>query len=320
MGELSDDVDQELFREVIGHFMTGVTVITATHAGEDYGMSASSVASLSLEPPMLLACLNRASPTQRAVSASRAFCVNVLAEDQHELAVRFGRSGPDKFMGVAFERGRVGAPLLSEALACLECEVEDDVRGGATHRVLLARVVHASAREGTPLAYFRGGFGRLDPVGDPLAPIDVEALEQAFDARLAIELGAVDLCVGRAPAEQLARLRALMQEANALVRDGRFADARAYVRANQRAHEQLVSMAGSEALLHAYRRLSIPTMMARLFGDDDSAGADLVADHLEIVEALEAGDAARARRALVAHTAGAKRNNADALRSLGGEA
>ena len=155
------ELDRDVFREVIGHFTSGVTVITATSDGRDHGMTASAVTSLSLEPPMLLVCLNNRSPTQQAITRSRAFAVSVLAEGQHELAKHFGRRADDKFAGVAITRGAGGLPLLRDALAVLECEVSDDIVGG-THRVFLARVMHAVARPGSPLAYFRGSFGRIE--------------------------------------------------------------------------------------------------------------------------------------------------------------
>src|SRR3954447_2384965 len=154
------DADSDVFREVIGHFMTGVTVITTAADGQDFGMSASAVSSLSLEPPMVLVCVNATNPTRSAISKSRRFCVNVLAEDQHHLALQFAKPSEDKFAGVLTTESDLGMPVLDEALATLECEVEDDVAGG-THRIFLGRVKRAKARDGSPLAYFRGGFGSL---------------------------------------------------------------------------------------------------------------------------------------------------------------
>jgi flavin reductase (DIM6/NTAB) family NADH-FMN oxidoreductase RutF/DNA-binding GntR family transcriptional regulator len=155
------DLDQEVFREVIGHFTSGVTVITASCDGRDYGMTASAVTSLSLEPPMLLVCINNRSPTQEAITRSRAFAVSVLAEGQHGLARHFAQSTEDKFAGVPTTRGSSGLWLIGDALAVLECEVSDDIVGG-THRVFLGRVVRAVARAGSPLAYYRGSFGRVE--------------------------------------------------------------------------------------------------------------------------------------------------------------
>jgi flavin reductase (DIM6/NTAB) family NADH-FMN oxidoreductase RutF/DNA-binding GntR family transcriptional regulator len=160
------DFDAAAFRRVIGSFMSGVVVITAADGDVPHGMTVSAVSSLSMDPPMLLACLNTASRTQEVVARTGVFAVNILAHDQGELAARFARSGlPDKFDGVGYARGRTGVPLLDGALAVVECKVAEVVTGG-THRVFLGRVLHAEATEGSPLAYFRGRFGKLEIDGD----------------------------------------------------------------------------------------------------------------------------------------------------------
>jgi flavin reductase (DIM6/NTAB) family NADH-FMN oxidoreductase RutF/DNA-binding GntR family transcriptional regulator len=153
--------DKETFRHVIGHFASGVTVITARAADEDFGATASAVSSLSLEPPMLLVCLNTRGSTHAAIHASRAFGVNILDEDQGIIAERFASPHGQKFEGLNVLRGESGTPLLGDALAYCECRVAEDVEAG-THRVFLANVVRAVAREGSPLTYFRGKFGRFE--------------------------------------------------------------------------------------------------------------------------------------------------------------
>jgi flavin reductase (DIM6/NTAB) family NADH-FMN oxidoreductase RutF/DNA-binding GntR family transcriptional regulator len=166
----------EEFRDVIGHFASGVTVITAAHDGEYKGTTASAVSSLSLEPPMVLICLNKTSSTATAVGAAGRFAVNILGEDQAEEAMRFAkpaRAG-DKFAGVAVDTGEHGEPLLADALSTLECNVAEQVTGG-THLVFLAEVERASARTGAPLAYFRGKFGRLELAQDESAFADIRA-------------------------------------------------------------------------------------------------------------------------------------------------
>jgi flavin reductase (DIM6/NTAB) family NADH-FMN oxidoreductase RutF/DNA-binding GntR family transcriptional regulator len=158
-------LDAGAFRQVIGRFMSGVVVITATHQGERRGMTVSAVASLSLDPPMIVTCLNAASSTQEAIRRAGAFAVNILAEDQEHLAGLFARPGADPFLDLPCEPGITGAPILAGALAVLECQIAQEVRGGS-HRVLLANVVRASAGEGSPLAYFRGRFGRIELIQD----------------------------------------------------------------------------------------------------------------------------------------------------------
>ncbi|GIE97452.1 flavin reductase [Paractinoplanes rishiriensis] len=153
-------VDAAHFRHVVGHLASGVTVITTGTGESRNGMTASSVTSLSADPPMMLACINNAVPTAEAVSKSGRYAVNVLGDGQGELARQFATAAADKFRGVAVHPGTLGLPLLSDALAHIECEVVEEVTGG-THTIFLGRVRSATAGNGQPLTYFRGGFGRF---------------------------------------------------------------------------------------------------------------------------------------------------------------
>ncbi|HWI71333.1 MAG TPA: flavin reductase family protein [Baekduia sp.] len=159
-------ITAEVFKEAMGRFVSGVTVVTAVDGGRPVGTTANAVSSLSAEPPMLIICMNRTSTTGAAIRASGCFAVNVLAEDQADLAQRFATKDPDKFQGVDARPGLDGVPLLSGSLATLECRVVEEAVGG-THSVFLAEVATASAREGAPLTYYRSQFGRLG-----LMPID----------------------------------------------------------------------------------------------------------------------------------------------------
>src|SRR6478609_3337841 len=161
-------VDAADFRHVIGHFTSGVAVITTHHDGHAHGMTASAVCSLSLEPPMLLVCASLRAPTQAAILAAGAFAVNILGEGQDRIATRFAGPHPDKFEGIDVQTGRLGLPLLAGALGRIECEVAGSVVGG-THRVFLGAVRAAEVEAGTPLAYFRGRFGRLELAEDETA-------------------------------------------------------------------------------------------------------------------------------------------------------
>jgi flavin reductase (DIM6/NTAB) family NADH-FMN oxidoreductase RutF/DNA-binding GntR family transcriptional regulator len=154
--------DQQAFRDVIGRFASGLTVITTTVDRAPFGTTASAVSSLSLEPPMVLVCLNKASETQAAILKAGAFCVNILAEGQQDLAYQLAGKG-DKFAGTGYQGGIDGVPVLRDTLAHLECRVAETVTGG-THTVFLAHVAVAAGREGAPLTYFRGRFGRLESV------------------------------------------------------------------------------------------------------------------------------------------------------------
>lgn len=190
-------IDAALFRRVIGNFMSGVVVVTASHAGRRQGMTVSAISSLSLEPPMLVACLNTRSDTSALIDRSGLFAVNILSEGQGALAQQFATPAADKFHDVAVRPGRSGVPVLADALAVVECQVAEAVRGG-THLVFLGRATHAEAREGSPLAYFRGSFGRFELAQDDAVLDEVRRLvltralsaeEVASSERLAARLG-----------------------------------------------------------------------------------------------------------------------------------
>ena len=184
------------FRDIIGRFASGVTVITVEHEDQRYGTTASAVCSLSLEPPMLLVCLNKSSSTGQAIAAARHFAVNILGEGQADAAMRFAGKG-DKFAGQRIVRGVAGQPLLGDALANLECRVAEEVTGG-THTVFLGEVEHATGGHGAPLAYFRGQFGRLELKQDEDAHHDIRArvLSRELPAGEPLSLDAVAELVG----------------------------------------------------------------------------------------------------------------------------
>ncbi|WP_153722027.1 flavin reductase [Sporosarcina cascadiensis] len=167
-------VNNLIFREVIGHFTSGVTVITTKHEGVNYGVTASAVSSLSVDPPMLLVCINQATGTCNAISKAKVFGVNILHEDQGEIAMQFARPSKDKFQGIETIEGKLGEPILKETLAHLECRVVQEVTGG-THSVFLAEVVHASAEERNPLTYYRGKFGRFLSHNDEMVYLELRS-------------------------------------------------------------------------------------------------------------------------------------------------
>ncbi len=159
-GPPTEHLDQTVFRDVIGRFASGVTVVT-TRAGErDFGTTASAVSSLSMEPPMLLVCLNRTSETRQAVTEAAVFAVNILGERQADVAYAFAKKSPDKFKDMDIVRGGGGVPLIPGALAHIECRVAETATGG-THTVFLGEVIGAQAGDGAPLTYYRGRFGRF---------------------------------------------------------------------------------------------------------------------------------------------------------------
>jgi flavin reductase (DIM6/NTAB) family NADH-FMN oxidoreductase RutF/DNA-binding GntR family transcriptional regulator len=154
-------VDEAVFRDVIGRFASGVTVITTRVGDQDFGTTASAFSSLSMEPPMLLVCLNKTSETRQAIAEAGWFAVNILGEHQTDIAYAFARKSPDKFRDAEIVRGRNDIPLIPGTLAQLECRVDDTATGG-THTVFMGAVEAATAGEGEPLTYYRGRFGRFE--------------------------------------------------------------------------------------------------------------------------------------------------------------
>jgi len=154
-------VDGQRFREIVGHFASGVTVVTTEVDGQPFGTTASAVTSLSLDPPMMLVCMNKESSTGQAITESGHFAINILCDGQEEVAMRFAGKSADKFRALNFVRGAWGLPLIRDALAHVVCELTEQAEAG-THRVFIAEVRGASASPvGRPMLYFRGRFGKL---------------------------------------------------------------------------------------------------------------------------------------------------------------
>jgi flavin reductase (DIM6/NTAB) family NADH-FMN oxidoreductase RutF/DNA-binding GntR family transcriptional regulator len=164
----SQQLDQAVFRDVIGRFASGVTVITTRASGRDFGTTASAVSSLSMDPPMLLICLNRSSETREAILSAGWFAVNILSEGQADLAYAFAKKAEDKFSGTRIDRGDSGVPLLAGSLAQIECLVTETATGG-THTVFMGEVKHATGTDDAPLTYYRGRFGRFEEMLEDVA-------------------------------------------------------------------------------------------------------------------------------------------------------
>lgn len=156
--------EAEQFRHAMGHFAAGVAVVTTLRpGGGPAGLTASAVSSVSLRPPLVLACVDVASESHDHVVASGVFAVNVLdAAEGPVLARRFATAGAaeHKFQGVAFHAERGGAPVLDRALAWLDCRVLHAYPGG-DHTIFVGEVLACGAAPGEPLLYYRGEFGRL---------------------------------------------------------------------------------------------------------------------------------------------------------------
>lgn len=158
-------IEASEFRRVMGHFASGVTVVTARRSdGVPCGLTANSFCSVSLHPPLVLVCVEYAADSHNCIRDMGAFAINVLEEGRGEgLSRRFAEWGlEDKFRGVAHREERSGAPVLEDALAWLDCRIVEAISAG-DHSIFLGEVIAADAREGTPLVYYRGGYGRFVP-------------------------------------------------------------------------------------------------------------------------------------------------------------
>ena len=157
-------VDPLEFRRAMGHFPTGVSILTTVHDGERHGMTANSITSVSLEPVLILVCLMREARTALAIQRAGRFAVNFLAENQEQMSRRFGIAGQDHFDGLEVDEDLSGLPLLPGCTAYLVCRVTDIVPAG-DHDVVLAEVERAHERGGNPLVFHLGGYKRLPGLG-----------------------------------------------------------------------------------------------------------------------------------------------------------
>jgi flavin reductase (DIM6/NTAB) family NADH-FMN oxidoreductase RutF len=152
------------FRHAVGHFATGVSVVTSVGpGGEPVGTTASAVCSVSLDPPLVLVCFDRSSQTLLAIRHHAAFTINVLAAPQQHLSANFARrGGAAAWDGVRHQPGRTGSPRLAGVLATLDCTLEYRLPGG-DHEIVVGRVRDTqTAGDGAgPLLYWRGGYAAL---------------------------------------------------------------------------------------------------------------------------------------------------------------
>jgi len=154
-------IEKQEFRRVLGRFAAGVTVVTTIgDDGRPYGLTATAFTSVSLEPPLVLVCVDKQSDSHPHFHTAGVFAVNFLGVEDEHLSRHFAVSGGDKFTEVAFRRGVTGAPVLAEALAFLECRIMEVVAGG-DHTIFLGQVEAADARDGDPLLYYCGAYRRL---------------------------------------------------------------------------------------------------------------------------------------------------------------
>lgn len=156
-------VTPDQFRAVLGRFATGVTILTARSAnGEDHGMTASAFCSVSLGPPLVLACVESTTDMFSILRIDGSFGVSILSEDQEALSRRFAELPANRFDGVGYRRGDSGVLLLDEAIAHLECRCVARHTAG-DHDIVVGAVDTAHVADaGRPLLYYRGGYAQLE--------------------------------------------------------------------------------------------------------------------------------------------------------------
>ena len=153
-------LDQARFREALGHFATGITIVTATDAGEPVGFSCQSFAALSLDPPMVILAPAKTSTSWPRIARAGSFCVNIIGEHQEAVCRAFAVSGGDKFDGIDWSPGVTGAPVITGSLAVVECTLGTIYEGG-DHELVTGHVVTMEIGEGSQLIFYRSGFGRF---------------------------------------------------------------------------------------------------------------------------------------------------------------
>ena len=155
-------IDQYQFRRVMGNFATGVTILTTAVGEETHGMTANAVCSVSLDPLLVLVCVNKQARSHDALSQSGVFALNVLAEEQEHLSRLFADNTVDaehSLAGLSCRHGVTGAPILVDSLAYVDCRVTATYPGG-DHTIFVGAVEDAAVlREGRPLLFFRGAYG-----------------------------------------------------------------------------------------------------------------------------------------------------------------
>ena len=156
--------DPSEFRRVLGHWVTGVAVVTSRRAtGTPCGLTANAVTALSLDPPLVLVCVDRGADSHDCIRDAGVFTVNVLAAATEPLARRFAALDlDDKFDGITWHTALTGAPVLDDALAWVDCRIEQVLPGG-DHTIFIGEVLAADAAHGEPLLFYRGGYSHFTP-------------------------------------------------------------------------------------------------------------------------------------------------------------
>jgi 3-hydroxy-9,10-secoandrosta-1,3,5(10)-triene-9,17-dione monooxygenase reductase component len=154
--------DPAAMRTVLGHFATGIAIITATDGDQPVGMACNSFTSVSLEPQLVLFCAAKSSTTWPHIQTAQKWAANILTDEGEAICRLFAEKGADRFAHLAYTRGRSGAPLLDEAIAFVDCETVAEHDAG-DHVIVVGNVIELGyASDAKPLLFYRGGYGRFE--------------------------------------------------------------------------------------------------------------------------------------------------------------
>ena len=153
------DIDSGVFRNVLGHFPTGVTAVTAVNNGKPIGMAIGSFTSVSHEPPLVAFLPGKASGSWKEIRESGSFCVNVMGQDQMEVCGVMARRAEDKFADVEWSPAGSGSPIISGSIAYIDCDIEM-IHDGGDHDIVIGRVLKLEVMDSkSPLVFFQGNYG-----------------------------------------------------------------------------------------------------------------------------------------------------------------
>jgi flavin reductase (DIM6/NTAB) family NADH-FMN oxidoreductase RutF len=153
--------DSKLQRKIMGRFATGVTVVTTAGTGGLGGLTANAVASLSLDPPLVLMAVDKRAASHSEIAANRCYAINILSATQEEVSRRFAMSGPKDFTGLKLKTAVTGAPIFEDALGYVDCRLAEILPGG-DHDIFIGEIVAGEARDdGEPLLYWSASYRRL---------------------------------------------------------------------------------------------------------------------------------------------------------------
>jgi flavin reductase (DIM6/NTAB) family NADH-FMN oxidoreductase RutF len=154
-------IDTSLFRSILGRFATGVTIVTALDEhGQPHGMTVSAFSSLSLNPPLVLICIDNAATMSPVIATASHFVVNILTSTQEELSRRFADQLDNRFAGIGYRESASGAPILDDVLAWVDCRVVARHPAG-DHVIVIGEVQSGKVLNGEPLLYYRSGYAML---------------------------------------------------------------------------------------------------------------------------------------------------------------